>query len=113
MPPPPIVLASASPQRRAILTQLGLPSVVRPANLEERSEGDPADVALANARAKAQAIAAETSDGDGPVLGVDTLVALDGRIYGKPADAGQAAAMLGNLQGRTHEVWSGIHLTGA
>jgi septum formation protein len=47
------------------------------------------------------------------VLGVDTLVALDGRIYGKPRDATDAQRMLSELQGRTHHVWSGIHLTGA
>jgi nucleoside triphosphate pyrophosphatase len=104
-----IILASASPQRRAILDQLGVPYRVQPAAIEELDDGDPAEVALANARAKALAV-----DGGGaPVLGVDTLVALDGRIYGKPGDAGAAARMLAELAGHTHEVWSGIHLTGA
>jgi septum formation protein len=102
-----IVLASASPQRRALLEQLGIPFEVRPANVEELEQGDPATVALTNARRKAEAV-----DGE-HVLGVDTLVALDGRIYGKPADAEEARATLQALSGRTHEVWSGICLTGA
>lgn len=102
-----IILASASPQRRAILEQLALPFEVSPANVEELTDGDPAEVALTNARRKALAVPGEH------VLGVDTLVALDGRIYGKPKVAAEAEAMLGDLQGHTHDVWSGIHLTGA
>ena len=103
----PIVLASASPQRRAILEQLGIPFEVRPADVSELEVGDPAGIALENARRKAAAV-------DGAhVLGVDTVVALDGRIYGKPADERQARATLGALSDRTHEVWSGICLTGA
>lgn len=101
-----IILASASPQRRAILEQLGLPFGVSPAHVEELTDGDPAEVALTNARRKALAVPGEH------VLGVDTLVALDGRIYGKPKDAAEAEAMLGDLQGHTHDVWSGIHLSG-
>ena len=103
----PLVLASASPQRRAILEQLGVPFVVRPAAVDELEDGDPATIALDNARAKAAAV-----DGE-HVLGVDTVVALDGRIYGKPADEAHARATLRALAGRTHTVWSGIHLTGA
>jgi septum formation protein len=102
-----ITLASASPQRRAILAQLGVPFEVRPADIPELEDGDPATVALTNARRKAEAVEGEH------VLGVDTVVALDGRIYGKPAGADEARATLRALSGRTHEVWSGIHLTGA
>ena len=102
-----ITLASASPQRRAILEQLGIPFEVRPANVPEREEGEPAEVALENARAKAQAVEGER------VLGVDTVVALDGRIYGKPVDEDEARTTLAALAGRTHAVWSGICLTGA
>jgi septum formation protein len=103
----PIVLASASPQRRAILAQLGVPFEVRPANVPELEDGDPAEVALTNARRKAEAVEGEH------VLGVDTVVALDGRIYGKPVDEDEARATLRALSGRTHTVWSGICLTGA
>lgn len=101
-----LTLASASPQRRAILTQLGVDFTVRPADVEELTDGEPHAVALENARLKARAI-----DGD-LVLGVDTVVHLDGRVYGKPDDAAGAVEMLQTLQGRTHEVISGWHLTG-
>jgi septum formation protein len=97
-----LVLASASPQRRAILEQLGVTFTVTPADVEELTQGDPETVALENALRKARAVTGDV------VLGVDTLVAVDGEIFGKPADAGEAAAMLTRLQGRTHEVWSGI-----
>jgi septum formation protein len=79
---------------------------VRPAGVEELTEGDPHVVALENARRKAAAV-----DGGGvPVLGVDTVVALDGRMYDKPADADEARATLRALSGRTHTVISGIAL---
>jgi septum formation protein len=103
----PIVLASASPQRRAILAQLGVPFVVRPADVDELETGDPPAVALENARRKARAVEGAH------VLGVDTVVALDGRLYGKPHDAEEARATLAILSGRTHAVYSGLHLTGA
>jgi nucleoside triphosphate pyrophosphatase len=77
---------------------------VRPANVEEAEHGDPAEVAERNARRKAAAIAGSL------VLGADTVVALDGRIYGKPRDAAQAREHLGLLNGRTHEVVGGIAL---
>ncbi len=95
-----MILASRSPQRRAILEQLGIAVEVRPADVEELAQGDPRDVALENARRKAGSRA--------DTLGVDTLVALDGRIYGKPADAAHARETLGALSGRTHEVVSGL-----
>jgi septum formation protein len=100
----PLILASASPQRRAILAEAGIAFDVRPADVDEDEEGDPAEVAERNARRKAAAI-------PGPlVLGADTVVALDGRIYGKPRDAAEARAFLGVLNGRTHEVVGGIAL---
>ena len=102
----PLVLASRSPQRRAILEQLGVPFVARPADVEELAAGDPHEVAAENARRKAAAVEG------GLVLGVDTLVALDGAIYGKPRDAAQAAAFLRALAGRTHLVVSGLAIGG-
>ena len=77
---------------------------MRPADVEEDETGDPAEVAERNARRKAVAIAAPL------VLGADTVVALDGRIYGKPRDAAQAREFVGLLNGRTHEVVGGIAL---
>ena len=97
-----LTLASASPQRRAILEQLGVAFVVTPSEAEELGEGDPHEVALENARRKASAVAGDL------VLGVDTLVALDGRIYGKPEDEAQASETLRALAGQTHQVVSGI-----
>jgi nucleoside triphosphate pyrophosphatase len=77
---------------------------VRPADVDEDVEGEPAAVAERNARRKAEAV-------PGPlVLGADTIVALDGAILGKPRDAAQARDYVGRLNGRTHEVVGGIAL---
>ena len=104
----PLILASRSPQRRAILEQLGIAFEILPVDVEERADGDPVDVARTNAEAKARA-AARLRPG-ATVLGVDTVVALDGEIYGKPADPAAARATLKRLSGRTHEVISGVAL---
>jgi septum formation protein len=105
-----LVLASRSPQRRAILEQLGVPFVERPADVAEDEAGDPEAVALANARRKA--LAADRREGE-VVLGVDTIVALDGEIWGKPPDAQAARRTLHRLSGRTHLVISGLALVAA
>ena len=104
-----LVLASGSPQRRAILEQLGIPFELRPAEVEELEQGEPQAVARTNAERKAAASAAAGGPGE-TVLGVDTIVALEGEIFGKPPDAQAAAATLRRLAGRTHEVFSGIAL---
>jgi septum formation protein len=77
---------------------------VRPAAVDEDTEGEPAEVALSNARRKAAAVPGKV------VLGADTVVALDGEILGKPRDAAQAREYVGRLNGRTHEVVGGIAL---
>ena len=98
----PIVLASTSPQRRAILTQLGIPfEVVAPAYDEQPGTGP-----LERAAGKARSVEPD----ERPVLGVDTEVLLDGELLGKPADATEAESMLEALAGRTHEVVSGLCL---
>jgi septum formation protein len=109
-PAPLLVLASTSPQRRAILQQLGVPfEVVAPAYEEEATDSaDPVEVVRANARGKARSVA--VSAGERPVLGVDTEVVLDGRVLGKPSGATEAEEMLEALAGRTHEVVSGLCL---
>jgi septum formation protein len=101
-PVTPLVLASTSPQRRAILEQLAIPfEVVEPA-FTETPDGDP----LEHAAGKARSV-----DGAGrAVLGVDTIVVCDGRRIGKPRDIYDAARMLATLGGRTHEVVSGLCL---
>jgi septum formation protein len=100
-PAPPIVLASVSPQRRAILEQLGIPFEVVAPDYEETGS-DP----LEHAAGKARSVEA----GERPVLGVDTIVVCDGRALGKPADAAEAEQMLETLAGKTHEVVSGLCL---
>jgi septum formation protein len=109
-PAPPLLLASTSPQRRAILEQLGLPfDVVAPRYREEDEPGmGPVELVRAHARGKARSVAGEA--GERPVLGVDTAVVLDGEIFGKPAGEEEAAAMLGRLGGRAHAVVSGLCL---
>lgn len=103
----PLILASASPQRRAILTDAGIDFTVVPANVDEEMTGDAAAVAERNARRKATAVT-------GPlVLGADTVVVLDGDILGKPADEEAARAYLRRLSGRTHEVVGAIALAEA
>jgi septum formation protein len=103
-----LILASRSPQRRAILEQLGVEFEVRPADVEELEDGVPGLVALENARRKAEAVAAA----DDLVLGVDTVVALGDRLYGKPADVEQARTTLTDLSGRRHQVIGGLCLIG-
>lgn len=103
-----LVLASRSPQRRAILEQLGVGFSVQVPDVEELEAGPPHEVALENAFRKASAIAAAA--GAGLVLGVDTVVSLGARLYGKPADAEEARATLTALAGRRHAVISGICL---
>ncbi len=99
-----LTLASRSPQRKAILEQLGIEFRVEPADVEELKEGDPREVVVENALRKARA-----AEGD-LVLGADTEVFLDGRIFGKASSEEEAEAYLRSLSGRTHEVWGGIAL---
>jgi septum formation protein len=101
-----LVLASGSPQRRAILGDLGLDFEVRVSEVAEQDAGAPRAVAIENARRKALAVAA---DGE-LVVGCDTLVATGERIWGKPPDEAAARATLRHLSGRTHEVVSGLAL---
>jgi len=109
-----LVLASSSPQRRAILETLGVDFVGCVPGVEEIAAGQPASVALENAVRKARAVSDGPAAGWGlPVLGVDTLVALDSAIYGKPADEATARATLRALSGRTHTVISGLALIDA
>ena len=105
-----LVLASTSPQRRAILEQLRIPfSAVSPAYAEhDPPDADPVGLVCEHAEAKARSVHTDTA----VTLGVDTTVHLDARVYAKPADEGEARAMLGELAGRTHEVVSGLCLLG-
>jgi septum formation protein len=109
-PAPPLLLASTSPRRIAILEQLGVPfEVVPPRYDEQPMQGvDAVDLVRTHAREKARSVADDA--GDRPVLGVDTDVVLDGRIYGKPQNVTDAEVMLEELSGATHLVVSGLAL---
>jgi len=105
-----LVLASTSPQRRAILEQLRIPFGVVAPTYEEHDppDADPVQLVRAHAEGKARSV-----HEDGAItLGVDTTVHLDGRLYGKPEDENGARAMVGELAGATHLVVSGLCLLG-
>lgn len=111
-----LVLASASPRRRELLTQAGFSFDVRPAQIPEdpKSGEDPIAYVTRLAREKAKAVFAEIApENSAPppvVLGADTTVTLDNYILGKPQDAADAARMLRLLSGRTHRVITGVAL---
>ena len=98
----PLILASTSPQRRAILEQLRLPFRVVAPDHQELPGTSPLERAAGKARS--------VDGGESPVLGVDTEVLFRGELLGKPADATEAEAMLEALAGQTHEVVSGLCL---
>jgi septum formation protein len=106
LPAEPLILASRSPQRRAILEQLGVDFRVVEPQVEELSDGAARELALENALRKARSVQGER------VLGADTEVVLDGRAFGKPVDAAEAETFLRRLSGRTHEVMGGLALCG-
>jgi len=107
---PPLLLASSSPQRRAILEQLGLPfDVVAPDYVEhDPPDADAERLVRRHAQGKARSVL-DAAAGR-PVVGVDTTVVLAGRVYAKAADADEAAQTLRGLSGKTHAVVSGVCL---
>jgi septum formation protein len=108
-----LVLASASPRRRHILSEAGLEFEVRPSSIEERSRPNEGADALAErlAREKAIDVAAQLAIAPPtPVLGADTIVVAGQDVLGKPRDEAHAIELLGRLVGRTHRVMTGIAL---
>jgi septum formation protein len=105
-----LILASASPRRRELLTQAGFTFEVRPAHIPEDPlpNEDPIAYVIRLARAKAEAVLTTLDDRDALVLGADTTVTLDNHILGKPENPEDAARMLRLLSGRTHRVITGI-----
>lgn len=108
-----IILASASPRREQLLRQVGCTFQVWPSEAEEDNAAalSPPDLVQAHARAKAWNVA-ERSSAEDVVIGADTIVVLDGKVFGKPSDAAEACRMLEELSGRVHSVWSGIAVVG-
>ncbi len=111
MNPPPIVLASGSPRRKQLLEMLHIPfRVIAPDVDEHVLPGEAPDAYVRRlSRAKAEAVAAR-APGD-VILAADTTVVLDGTIFEKPASPAHAVEMLSHLQGRTHEVMTGVAVT--
>ena len=110
MPSPPLVLASASPRRRLLLAEHGYRAEVLPAGVEESTDPGLSVPELVGLNALLKSAALWARRPRAVVLGTDTLVCLDGRALGKPADRREAAGMLGALAGRWHEVYSGVCL---
>src|SRR5215468_1704256 len=114
MPPsqPPLVLASASPRRRALLEQLGIPLRVEPAHLDENVRAGEAAERYVVRLAREKAEAVQLRHANATVLGADTSVVVDGVVLGKPASEDEALAMLRRLSGRTHEVMTAVAVAG-
>ena len=110
-----LILASASPRRRELLTQAGFTFAVHPADVDEsvRPGEDPAAYVTRLAREKALKVFEVARDAEAVVLGADTTVVLNGEILGKPADKADAVRMLRALSGRTHRVITGVALVSA
>lgn len=107
-----VLLASASPRRRALLEALGVEFAAFDPGVEEFAAGDPAEVVVANALLKARAGREHSGGGTAIVIGADTDVVIDGEILGKPRDERAARAMLMRLSGREHAVHGGVAVLG-
>ena len=112
---PTLVLASASPRRRELLTQAGFSFSVHPAHIPEDPypNEDPITYVTRLAREKAEAVYRELADPQALILGADTTVTLDNTILGKPADPADAVRMLRLLSGRSHRVITGVAIVSA
>ena len=104
----PVVLASASPRRRELLSELGVSFRVETADVQEITAEDAEETVRRNAELKASAAALRFPES--LVIGADTIVVYDGKILGKPKDEADAIRMLTMLQGQTHSVYTGVTL---
>jgi len=106
-----LILASSSPRRRELLLEMGLKFDVIPADIDESAipADHPRTLAIRLAYAKACSVQA-TAPPESVILAADTVVALDGILYGKPSNSAEAADMLRSLSGCTHEVITGVAL---
>lgn len=110
--PPALVLASGSPRRRELLGQLGLTFTVDPAGVDERPRAREPARAYVERLAREKALFVAAKDPDALVLAADTSVVVDGEILGKPEDAKHAEVTLERLQGRGHQVITGVAVAG-
>ena len=103
----PLVLASKSPRRKAILEMAGIPYIQAPGSIDEDGfSGSPSEVVLHWARMKAENVMPSWKDY--PILGADTMVALGDKLLGKPENAARAEDMLTQLSGKWHSVYGGV-----
>jgi len=109
----PIVLASASPRRQALLKQIGLKFTVHPSGIDEDSiqSSSPADHVLTLSRKKAIEVAKKYDDAI--IISADTIVVFEGEIINKPKDPNEAKQMLRKLSGKTHQVYTGFTILDA
>ena len=104
-----LVLASASPRRKELLSQIGLDFIVCPSDAEEVIKKTvPAEIVMELAKTKAEAIWQKTEQENCIVLGADTIVVKDDEILGKPKDDQDATRMIQMLQGNVHQVYTGV-----
>ena len=104
-----IILASASPRRRELLTQIGLDFTVMPSDVEENPVSTlPQDIVIELSKEKARDVWEKTGHDDSLVISADTIVSVEGEILGKPKDEEDAVRMLGLLSGKEHQVYTGI-----
>jgi septum formation protein len=112
-----LILASSSPRRQELIRSLGLPVRIIPSEADETVSGQlqPKEIVETLAERKASSVAAALPESErkGLVIGSDTIVVLDGSVLGKPKDEAEAADMLTRLQGRAHEVYSGVTIIDA
>lgn len=103
-----MILASASPRRKELLSSMGAAFTVVVADAEEATEGKPEQLVMENARRKARAV--QKLHPGRMILGSDTVVCIDGQVLGKPKDEEDAFRMLRSLSGRQHQVYTGVCL---
>ncbi len=111
-----IILASASPRRRELLQQIGLEYEAAPSTVEEEMTGTlPEEIVEGLAVQKAEDVFGKMKEAGAEeflVIGADTVVTFEGAVMGKPADEEDACRMLDSLQGKTHQVYTGVALLG-
>jgi septum formation protein len=107
---PVLCLASGSPRRRELLSQIGVPYTVRGADIDETVHSEETPRAYVARLARQKALAVRDGGESLPVLAADTTVVLDGIVYGKPRDRDDQIDMLTRLSGRTHEVLTAVAL---
>lgn len=106
-----VILASASPRRKKLLSSLQIDFTIHPSGASEEVDGDlsPEEIVTLLAKRKAEDVFRHYSDQDAFIIAADTIVCLEGRIIGKPADLKEAEEILRSLSGRVHEVWTALH----